>query len=299
MQYKTDNELIFEQYNKNIAHILNEHTFELHPNSRSILKFSIDYDNVNEPTRKYAELLEHNPDKVNKYLSDNFKYIICMQSDPGFGDGGLNGGFTALHNTLEYTNSFNFITSLFENKYIGLQMTKPNPIVSLDATDESGVMLYDGEYFVWWVNDINIICKYLRDLLLKYCEWSIHNSENLEEENYNVYKEEIYNDLQNIGIPRNTITAALYNNIHDKYGISDDEFVDLFECVYHPINEAAQLIPIITRLAVKYGPKLLKMWLSYKTQKYIADRSLRKQFEQIDAMDISDEEKLKLIKQQI
>ena len=78
-----------------------------------------------------------------------------------------------------------------------------------------------------------------------------------------------------------------------------EQYTSIVECIHHPINEAAPLIPIIARLAVRYGPKLLKMWLVYKARKYIADRSLRKQFEQIDAMDISDEEKLKLIKQQI
>ena len=78
-----------------------------------------------------------------------------------------------------------------------------------------------------------------------------------------------------------------------------EQYTSIVECVHHPINEAAQLIPIIARLAIKYGPKLLKMWLAYKAQKHIADKVLEKQFEQIDAMDISDEEKLKLIKQQI
>lgn len=228
MQYKSDNELIFEQYNKNIAHILNEHTFELHPNSRSMLKFSIDYDNVNKPTRKYAELLEHSPDKVNKYLSDNFKYIICMQTPPSFGGVSLDGGFTALHNTLEYTNSYNFITSLFENKYVSMQMTRPDPIVSLDLTDESGVMLSDDEYFVWWVNDTNIICEHLYDLLLKYCNWDIDNSTNLSDTKYNTYKSEIYGDLQKIGIPYSKITISLYGNMHRKHGISDDDFAELF-----------------------------------------------------------------------
>lgn len=77
-----------------------------------------------------------------------------------------------------------------------------------------------------------------------------------------------------------------------------EQYTSMIECVHHPINEAAPLIPIIARLAVRYGPKLLKMWLSYKAQKYIADKTLQKQFEQIDKMNISDEEKLKLIKQQ-
>lgn len=300
MHYKSDNELIFEQYNKNIAHILNEHVFDVHIGNRSILKFSIDYDSVNEPTRKYAELLEQNPEEVNNYLDTNFKYLLVFRFEPGFGNGGFYGGFSANYNKAGFGEGYNpFVNKAFGGGYVTTIMSTPEPITSLDNTNESGVFIGNGDYNVWWVNDINIICKYLRDLLLKYCEWSINNSENLEEENYNVYKEEIYNDLQNIGIPRNTITAALYNNIHDKYGISDDEFVDLFECVHHPINEAAPLIPIIARLVVRYGPKLLKMWLAYKARKYVADRSLRKQFEQIDAMDISDEEKLKLIKQQI
>ena len=78
-----------------------------------------------------------------------------------------------------------------------------------------------------------------------------------------------------------------------------ERYCSISKCVHHPINEAFPVLAILGRLAVRYGPQLLKAWIAYKVRKCIADRELRKQFEQIDAMDISDEEKLKLIKQQI
>ena len=299
MHYKSDNELIFEQYSKNIAQILNEHVFELRPNDKSILKFSIDYNEVNEPTRKYAELLEQNPKEVNNYLDTNFKYLLVFQFEPGFGNGGFYGGFSARYNKVGLGEGYNpFVNKAFGGDYVTTIMSNPEPITSLDNTNESGVFIGDDDYGVWWVNDLDIVCKYLHDLLLKYCGWDIYNSENLDDENYNTYKSEIYSGLQKLGLSHGKITAALHNNLHTTFGLSDDEFMNFFECVHHPINEAAPLIPIIARLAVRYGPKLLKMWLSYKTQKYIADKTLQKQFEQIDKMNISDEEKLKLIKQQ-
>ena len=298
--FKSDNDLIFEQYSKNIAQILNEHVFDIHIGNRSILKFSIDYDSVNEPTRKYAELLEQNPKEANNYLDTNFKYLLVFRFEPGFGNGGFYGGFSANYNKAGLGEGYNpFVNKAFVGGYVTTIMSNPEPITSLDNTNESGVFIGDGDYNVWWVNDLDIVCKYLHDLLLKCCSWGIGNSENLEDENYNTYKSEIYSELQKLGLSKNTITAALYNNMNADFNISDDEFADLFECVHHPINEAVQLIPIITRLAIKYGPKLLKMWLAYKAQKHIADKVLEKQFEHIDKMNISDEEKLKLIKQQV
>ena len=209
--FKSDNELIFEQYNKNIVQLLNEHVFELHPNDKSVLKFSIDYDKVNEPTRKYAEILEQNPKEVNKYLSDNFKYLIYIHDM-----------FYASHNTPDLTDTYYYIPSF--------QMIVPEPITSLDKTNESGVFLnIDGDYNIWWVNDLDTVCKYLHDLLLKYCcSWDISNSANLDEDVYDSYKNGIYTSLQEIGLSRSKITAALHNNIHKQFGISDDEYSNLF-----------------------------------------------------------------------
>ena len=227
--FKSDNELIFEQYNKNIVQLLNEHVFELHPNDRSVLKFSIDYDKVNEPTRKYAELLEQNPKEANNYLDTNFKYLLVFQFEPGFGNGGLYGGFGARYNEAGLGEYYNpFVNKSFDDGYAAIIMSNPEPITSLDNTNESGVFIGDDDYSVWWVNDLDIVCRYLHDLLLKYCSWDINNSENLEDENYNTYKEEIYTKLQKIGLSHSSITAALHNNLNKRFGISDDEYSNLF-----------------------------------------------------------------------
>ena len=172
-------------------------------------------------------------------------------------------------------------------------------LYSMNNSDDCGVMEGETGNCCWFIPNIKVFIDNFSKFMHEQIGWMYGNPNTPDSMSYEDYKHDAFNICSNFGLSHGKSIVVLRGNTHHEYGISDDEFAELFECVHHSINEAAPLIPIIARLAVRYGPKLLKMWLVYKARKYVADRSLRKQFEQIDAMDISDEEKLKLIKQQI
>ena len=99
---------------------------------------------------------------------------------------------------------------------------------SINDSDDCGVMEGEPYNCCWFIPNIDVFKNYFKEFIYNQIGWKYGDKNTPDPISYEDYKSDAFNICSTFGLSHSESVTVLHGNVHKQFGISDDEYVDLF-----------------------------------------------------------------------
>ena len=99
---------------------------------------------------------------------------------------------------------------------------------SINDSDDCGVVFHEMDNYVWLIPNMDIFKTYFKDFMRKYANWVYGDKNTPNAYIYSKCEKAAFNICSKFGLSHGEGVMILQGNVHKQFGISDDEYLNLF-----------------------------------------------------------------------